>query len=118
MRAVTLASAPQAAPERRPDRHKTAGQRLLEAFEAVDRFPVFAGAREALRKPGADTVALVESDLALTMTVLREANRGPGRTRIATVPDALDRIGDLGVHAIVASADTFDFFDDRRDDPW
>jgi putative nucleotidyltransferase with HDIG domain len=108
MRALALQNTARPAPET----HKTAGQRLLDAFEAIERFPAFAGARDALRTPGADTVATVESDLALTMAVLREANRGPGRARVATVPDAVDRIGDLGVHAIVASASSFDFFDE------
>jgi putative nucleotidyltransferase with HDIG domain len=93
--------------------HVTAGQRLIVAFEALERFPAYAGVREALRGPGADAVALVETDLALTMAVLREANRGQARTRIGTVPDALDRIGDLGLHAIVASASSFDFFDEE-----
>jgi putative nucleotidyltransferase with HDIG domain len=99
-----------ATPPRESATHKTAAQRLLEAFEAVEQFPAFAGALEELRKPGADTVAAVESDLALTMAVLREANRGHVRTRVATVPDALDRIGDLGLHAIVAPSPSFDFF--------
>jgi putative nucleotidyltransferase with HDIG domain len=108
----------QSSPTRDATVHKSAGQRLLAAFEALEQFPVFLGAREALRKPGTDMVAAVESDLALTMAVLREANRGRGRARIATVPDALDQIGDLGLHAIVASAPTFDFFDDRPATSW
>jgi putative nucleotidyltransferase with HDIG domain len=99
-----------------PDAHRTAGQRLLEAFEALERFPVYAGARETLRKPGTDPVAAIESDLGLAMAVLREANRGRARTRIATLPDALDRIGDIGLHAIVASAPSFDFFEEAG--PW
>jgi putative nucleotidyltransferase with HDIG domain len=115
MRALALEKSTPKAPET----HKTAGERLLEAFEAVERFPAFAGAREALRKPGTDAVAAVESDLALTMTVLREANRrGQGPTRVATVQEALDRIGALGLHAIVATAPSFDFFDEPREGPW
>src|SRR3954468_17019953 len=99
-----------------PEQHRTAGQRLLEAFEALEHFPIYAGVREALSRPGTDTAAVVESDLALTMAVLREANRGQARTRIGTVPAALDRIGDLGLHAVVASAPSFDFFDETG--PW
>jgi putative nucleotidyltransferase with HDIG domain len=105
----------QEAPAREPAAHKTAGRRLLEAFEALEQFPAFADARAELRKPGVDAVAVVESDLALTMAALREANRAPAGPRIGTVPDALDRIGDLGLHAIVAPSPSFDFFDSG---PW
>jgi putative nucleotidyltransferase with HDIG domain len=105
-------SAPPAPHENESPRHRSAGSRLLAAFEALERFPVYAGARESLRKPGADAAAIVEADLALTLAVLREANRGAERTRIATVPAALDRIGELGLHAIVATATSFDFFEE------
>jgi putative nucleotidyltransferase with HDIG domain len=108
-----LAQAPE--PEQPAGReHQSAGRRLLAAFEALERFPIFAGARDGLFTPGADAVAGVESDLALTLAVLREANRGRARTRIATVPEALERIGELGLHAAVAAAPTFDFFDDTE----
>src|SRR3954465_3420639 len=106
-------SAPPAPPHQDQNpRNRSAGSRLLAAFEALERFPVYAGARESLRKPGVDTAAIVEADLALTLAVLREANRGTERTRIATVPAALDRVGDLGLHAIVATATSFDFFEE------
>jgi putative nucleotidyltransferase with HDIG domain len=106
-------SVPPSPPQQdRSSTHRSAGRRLVAAFEALERFPVYAGAREGLRKPGVDVVSIVESDLALTLAVLREANRGTERTRIATVPDALDRIGDLGLHAIVATASSFDFFEE------
>jgi putative nucleotidyltransferase with HDIG domain len=105
-------SAPSAPPHQdESPPHRSAGQRLLAAFEALEQFPVYAGARASLRGPGADTAAIVEADLALTLAVLREANRGTERTRIATVPDALDRVGELGLHAIVATAASYDFFE-------
>src|SRR3954453_7712988 len=112
VQALALQAVP-ATPPANP--HRSAGQRLLDAFEALERFPVLAGARDSLRKPGADAVATVESDLALTSAVLREANRGAVRTQIGTVPDALERIGDLGLHAIVAAAPTFGFLEPG---PW
>jgi putative nucleotidyltransferase with HDIG domain len=110
-------SAPHApAPESPGPTHRSAGQRLIDAFEALERFPVHSPARDALRKPGCDTVAAVESDLGLTSAVLREANRGRVRTQIGTVPEALEQIGDLGLHAIVADAPSFDFLDEPG--PW
>jgi putative nucleotidyltransferase with HDIG domain len=106
-------SAPSAPPQHHQNpTHRSAGRRLIAAFEALEQFPVYAGARESLRKPGVDVAAIVESDLALTLAVLREANRRAERTRIATVPDALDHIGELGLHAIVATASSFDFFEE------
>ena len=98
--------------------HRSAGRRLLEAFEAFERFPVFAGARLELidaqtgYQLGADAVSAVESDVALTVAVLRRANEGAGRReKVATVPAALERIGEPGVRQVIASAPTFDFFD-------
>jgi putative nucleotidyltransferase with HDIG domain len=106
----------QPSPTRGPDTHRSAGQRLIDAFEALERFPVLSQPREALRKPGTDMVAAVESDLGLASAVLREANRGRARTQIGTVPEALERIGDLGLHAIVAGTPTFDFLGEPG--PW
>src|SRR6478672_13894727 len=73
------------------------GSRLAEAFEAVERFPVLIESRErVMRAATAETarvreiVEAVESDVALTIAVLRFANRG-AKTQggIATVPEAL-----------------------------
>src|ERR1700750_1365709 len=58
------------------------GSRLAEAFEAVERFPVLIESRERVitaataetARPG-DIVEAVESDVALTIAVLRQANR-------------------------------------------
>jgi putative nucleotidyltransferase with HDIG domain len=98
--------------------HKSAGTRLLEAFEAFERFPAFAPAHgqvlvsDAAPRLGIDAVAAVESDLALTVAVLRRANRGKNaREQVGSVPAALERIGDVGLKAVVNSATTFDFFE-------
>lgn len=98
--------------------HKSAGRRLLEAFDAFERFPVYAPARGQLFGGGVgcvlgpDAVTAVESDLALAVAVLRRANSGTRRReQIASVPDALERIGALGLKEIVAGAPSFDFFD-------
>ncbi|MEA2468958.1 MAG: hypothetical protein QOJ57_3084 [Thermoleophilaceae bacterium] len=98
--------------------HKSAGTRLLEAFEAFERFPAFAPARgqvldaEDGPKIGVDAVAAVESDLALTVAVLRRANADRSRgEQVGTVPEALERIGEEGLRAVVEGAPIFDFFE-------
>jgi putative nucleotidyltransferase with HDIG domain len=103
--------------------HKSAGRRLLEAFDAFERFPIYAPARgqlfadEAGCLLGPEAVTAVESDLALTVAVLRRANAGTGRReQIASIPDALERIGALGLKEIVAGAPSFDFFEQA--DSW
>jgi putative nucleotidyltransferase with HDIG domain len=98
-----------------PHDHRSAGRRLLDAFDAFERFPAFASARGQLLagelRIGADTVAAVESDLALTVAVLRRANGMGSGVRVATVPEALDRIGDAGLREIASGAESFDFFE-------
>jgi putative nucleotidyltransferase with HDIG domain len=101
--------------------HRSAGRRLLEAFEAFERFPAFAPARgellEAASKGtvGADIVAAVESDLALTVAVLRRANRAPvPMPAVATIPEALERVGPRELRALVTRAPSFDFFEQCR----
>jgi putative nucleotidyltransferase with HDIG domain len=108
-----------AAPERpAQSRHRSAGRRLLEAFEAFEQFPVFVSAREELVEAafgyriGGDVTAAVESDLALTVAVLRQANKDAARAdQVATVPAALARIGKDGLREIVESTPSFDLFE-------
>ena len=59
------------------------GSRLAEAFEAVERFPVLVESRERVMSAAtaetsrvAEIVETVEADVALTISVLRFANRG------------------------------------------
>jgi putative nucleotidyltransferase with HDIG domain len=105
------------APRRPDDGHKSAGRRLLDAFEAFEQFPAFAGARgqlidgQAALRVGADAASAIESDLALTVAVLRRANREATGARVASVPGALDRIGPHGLREIVAATAGFDFFE-------
>jgi putative nucleotidyltransferase with HDIG domain len=98
-----------------PADHRSAGRRLLDAFDAFERFPAFAAARgqliESGPRIGADMVSAVESDLALTVAVLRRANNDGRRERVATVPAALERIGPHGLSEIAAGAASFDFFE-------
>jgi putative nucleotidyltransferase with HDIG domain len=98
-----------------PPEHRSAGRRLLDAFDAFERFPAFAAARGQVLgeggRFGAGVVTAVESDIALTVAVLRRANCDGTRSRVATVPDALDRIGEEGLRQVASGADSFDFFE-------
>jgi putative nucleotidyltransferase with HDIG domain len=95
------------------------GARLAAAFEAVERFPVLiesqarviAAATAETARLG-DLVEAVESDVALTIAVLRAANSGhapPGGA--ATVPEAIEVLKPSGVLAIAGTAPVFDFFE-------
>ena len=95
------------------------GSRLAEAFEAVERFPVLFESRErVMRAATAETarvgeiVTAVESDVALTIAVLRFANRsGKAAGRVASVPAAVDVLKPSGVLAIAGTAPIYDFFE-------
>jgi len=95
------------------------GSRLAEAFEAVERFPVLvesrerviAGATAETSRP-AEIIEAVESDVALSISVLRHANRG-GLVAggIAGIPAALEALKPAGVLALAGTAPSFDFFE-------
>jgi putative nucleotidyltransferase with HDIG domain len=95
------------------------GSRLAEAFEAVERFPVLLESRErviaaatAETARAGEIVEAVEGDVALTISVLRQANRsGLNSGGIAGIPAALDGLKPAGVLAIAGTAPSFDFFE-------
>lgn len=96
------------------------GRRLTAAFEALEDFPALAAARERIvtlftdGQPGAaEVVRAVEGDLALTLAVLRVANRGPrsGRVPADGIVRAIAVISPAGVLAIAQRARTYDFFE-------
>jgi putative nucleotidyltransferase with HDIG domain len=95
------------------------GSRLAEAFEAVERFPVLIESRErVIRAATAETsrvgelVDAVESDVALTIAVMRFANRsGVVVGGVSGVPEAVDVLKSSGVLAIAGTAPSFDFFE-------
>ncbi|HET9677578.1 MAG TPA: HDOD domain-containing protein [Solirubrobacterales bacterium] len=95
------------------------GSRLAEAFEAVERYPVLLESRERVitaataetARPG-DIVEAVESDVALTIAVLRQANRaGHKAGGVAGIPAALEVLKPAGVLALAGTAPSFDFFE-------
>jgi putative nucleotidyltransferase with HDIG domain len=95
------------------------GSRLAEAFEAVERFPVLIESRErVIAAATAETarvgelVEAVEADVALSISVLRFANRtGMVAGGVAGIPDAVDVLKPSGVLAIAGTAPSFDFFE-------
>jgi HD-like signal output (HDOD) protein/DNA-binding CsgD family transcriptional regulator len=89
--------------------------RLLAAFEDVERLPVFVGSRDALFQavegngsgsPSA-VAAAIESDPALCAMVLRLANQRD-RSGVATVQSALDHVAAAELLELAGSAQTFD----------
>ena len=95
------------------------GSRLAEAFEAVESFPVLIESRErvitaatAETARAGEIIEAVESDVALTIAVLRQANRG-GLVAggVAGIPAAVENLKPAGVLALAGTAPSFDFFD-------
>jgi putative nucleotidyltransferase with HDIG domain len=95
------------------------GSRLAEAFEAVERFPVLSESRDRVITAATaetarigDIIEAVESDVALAISVLRQANRGGFVAGgIAGVPAALEVLKPAGVLALAGTAPSFDFFE-------
>jgi putative nucleotidyltransferase with HDIG domain len=95
------------------------GSRLAEAFEAVERFPVLIESRERVIAAATaenarvtDVIEAVEGDVALTISVLRYANKG-GLVAggIASIPEAVEVLKPSGVLAVAGTAPSFDFFE-------
>ena len=93
------------------------GARLASAFESVERFPALVEARAKVLEAATadqprigDLVDAVESDVALTISVLRFANRS-GNGDVASVPSAIEVLRPSGVLAIAGTAPVFDFFE-------
>ena len=94
------------------------GARLAAAFETVERFPALAEARSKVMDAAtadnpriADIVDAIESDVALTVAVLRLANRTGSGGGVAGIPDAIEVLRPSGVLAIAGTAPVFDFFE-------
>src|SRR4051794_37672708 len=113
--------APQGTSAGNGDRSSAAapGSRLAEAFEAVERFPVLIESRERVIAAATaentrlgELIEAVESDVALTISVLRFANRsGVSAGGVCGIPQAIDVLKPSGVLAIAGTAPSFDFFE-------
>ncbi|HWM55132.1 MAG TPA: HDOD domain-containing protein, partial [Solirubrobacterales bacterium] len=93
------------------------GARLASAFEAVEKFPALIESRARVMQAATaetsrigDLVEAVEADVALTISVLRFANRAAGGN-IGGIPAAIDVLKPSGVLAIAGTAPVFDFFE-------
>src|ERR1700704_1807342 len=94
------------------------GARLAAAFEAVEKFPALIESRSRVMQAATaetsrigDLVEAVEADVALTISVLRFANRASGLGNIGGIPAAIDVLKPSGVLAIAGTAPVFDFFE-------
>lgn len=96
------------------------GQRLAEAFEAVEGFPALADSRDRLRRlaekpsPSAEEmVSAIESDAGLAAAVMRAANNGRarGRETISGVPQAVEVLKPGGLAQVAARVTTYEMFD-------
>ena len=96
------------------------GRRLTAAFRALERFPALVEPRDRVlklvrqdRPSVGDVVAAVESDLALSVAVLRLANKGQPRkgNAVTSIPQAVSVLGPAGVGAIGLRTQVFDFFE-------
>jgi putative nucleotidyltransferase with HDIG domain len=116
--AVTPPTDPYATRERH--HNEGHGRRLTAAFEALEAFPVLVESRNRILRlfkdgePSAgDVVGAVESDVALSVTVLRLANQVEGRTqgRVDSAVKGVEVLSLRTVHSIASRARTFDFFE-------
>ena len=95
------------------------GRRLTSAFEALEAFPALAESRNRLlavvekdHVATADIVTAVESDVALSIAVLRLANQAQGRRgRVETIVAAVEALSEQTVQTLAAHVRTFDFFE-------
>ncbi len=109
---VKAADAPRGATPAAP------GARLASAFEAVEKFPALIESRTRVMEAATaetarvgDLVEAVEADVALTISVLRFANRTSGAGSVGSIPAAVEVLKPSGVLAIAGTAPVFDFFE-------
>lgn len=94
------------------------GQRLAAAFEAISTLPALFETTNRVAKlterevsSVAEIAAVVESDTAVAIAVMRAANNGGGpRGRVSNVPDAVEALTPAGVRAVADSLQTYDLF--------
>jgi len=95
------------------------GRRLATAFDAASRLPALAESRRRLlgacEREGASPSELaetIESDVALTIAVMRAAGDAAGdKGRTGGVRQAIEALGPAGVREVAASIDTYNPFD-------
>ncbi len=111
-----VANTDKTAPQRGPSAQGAGGARLAEAFEAVTRLPALAESRRRLLRltesdttSAAELAETVESDAAVAIAVMREANNGDGPSaRIGGIQEAVDTISPAGLRVLAGTLDTYD----------
>lgn len=102
--------------------HRGHGRRLVDAIEALDAFPAFVESRDALvesltaRQPHRGrAIGAIESDIALTVGVMRRASEAvrnaPGRRRPQSVVQAVDLLSGATLLELARTVATFDVFE-------
>src|SRR6202022_22308 len=109
---------PQAPPKNGNRSHEGHGRRLTGAFAALEAFPALAESRDrVLRLLGEDRlsagemVAAVETDIALTIAVMRLASQTDAGGSIDSVVAAVRGPTPQAVYTLVTGARTYDFFE-------
>jgi len=94
------------------------GERLAAAFEAVEKFPALIESRSRVMQAATaetarmgELVGAVEADVALTIAVLRFANRSGVSGPVGGIPAAVEILKPSGVLAIAGTSPVFDFFE-------
>jgi HD-like signal output (HDOD) protein/DNA-binding CsgD family transcriptional regulator len=94
------------------------GRRLATAFDSASRLPALAESRRRLlhasdrevSSPG-ELAKAIESDVALTIAVMRAAGGASANGRVGGVHQAIEELSAPGVREVVASVDTYDPLD-------
>src|SRR5215207_10025818 len=103
-----------------PSRNEGHGKRLTAAFEALELFPALAESRNRVlalvseeRPSTGDVVQAIESDVALVIAVLRLANNAESapRGQVESIVSAVEVLSPEAVQGLVASTETFEFFE-------
>jgi putative nucleotidyltransferase with HDIG domain len=95
------------------------GERVSMAFNELNAFPALLESRNRVlaatacgNVATADVVSAIESDMALSVAVLRLANtREHGRGRVESVVNAVGLLRARSIQALASQAKTFDFFE-------
>jgi putative nucleotidyltransferase with HDIG domain len=88
--------------------------------DALDDLPALAASKGHLRSaiadrlPADELAAVVQDDPALTLAVLRAANRAPNGWSTATVRDGVRALAATSLAEVAETLPTFDFFADRQ----
>lgn len=113
MESATTTARKKKAPARRGGR----GRVLAAALDHVDKFPVFNFAHkrvtEAIRRgaPAPEIGALVESDVGLAISTLRELSKANPQAGIASATEAVELLGPARLERAIEAAPVYDVFE-------